>query len=142
MMLLLAILASGQEPAVYESRCDWIEVNHLVSYSWDQDAKKWQGSITLSQVIFWRGGHREECVAWKMEKSVRFLSEGNGVSVVWHDGDRLIRVRAKFLVETAELFDPELENRVVIPPDRRRGIGCQGDPLYPSLKAMRAKEGW
>lgn len=140
MLLVLAILGSGAEPATYETRCDWIEVNHLVSYAWDQDAKKLVGSVTLSQVIFWDGAGRDRCVAWRTEKNVRFISEGQGVSVVFHDGERLIRVRAKFLIETAELYDPELADRSKLPPERRRGLGCQGEMLYPSLRLMRHKE--
>jgi hypothetical protein len=138
-LLLLAVLGSGNEPLIAESRCDWVELNHYGECVWCEDTLKWQDREILCQVIFWDGPGRKECVAWRMADKVRFIAEGRGVVVTWSDGDVLRRVRAKFATETWTTDDPEFLNRDVVRAELRRGIGACEEQLYPSLRIMRAK---
>lgn len=137
--LLLAILASGQEPLICESRCEWIERNVVYEICRDEIGNP-KVRVILDQLIFWRTPNREEVIAWRFADKVRFISEGSGVSCVWHEGDRLIRVRAKYLIHSATEWDVEVWNREVVPIDKRRGIGTEGERLYWSIRVMRMKE--
>ena len=143
-MILFAVLvalASGNEPLICESRCEWIEKNHFGEVVWDQDSGKFRDRLIFVQLVFWDGAGREQCIAWRMAKEIKVVPDGRGVSCTFHDGDRLIRVRAKFFKETWTNFDVEMENREAYPPDQRRGIGTTCEQLYPSIRVMRHKEG-
>lgn len=141
MLLLLAAIAHGTEPLVIEQRCDWIEINTLVSFDWCVEKREWKTNVVFSQVIFWNGAGRDECVAWRMVDKVRFISEDErGVTLTWHDNEVLRKVRAKFLIETATDRDPELLNRELMGKEQRRELGKPAERLYPSLKIMRLKE--
>lgn len=139
-LILLAILASGNEPPILEANCQWIEDNAVINLSWCEEQGRVVASTTLVQIVFWKTEGRKECLGWRMADKVRFVSEKDGVSAVWHDGERLVRVRAKYLLRTATDWDVEVANRELIPVEQRRWTWMGDQRLYPSIKVMRAKE--
>lgn len=137
--VLVALGFSGGEPLCIEQQADWCELNRVVSIEKTEEGIPYY-KVTLVQVVFWRGSGRDECLGWKLADTIRFISEGKGVACVWHDGDTLRKVRAKFLIESVTLGDPELASRELLPADHRRGLGGKpGEVTYRSWKQMRMK---
>lgn len=128
---ILAILAAGPPPDAIEARCGWVELNHFCELRQDADTGVIACREILCQVIFWRGGHRDECLAWRMAERVTIRPEPSGVVVSFEDGDRRHVVRGKFLLETWTDFDPEQLNREIVPTDQRRGLGMGNEVRVP-----------
>lgn len=121
--LLLVLAAFGGEPQCVEQRCEWIELHHLCDIIYDDHGKPVVRE-TLRQFVFWRGVGRGQCIAWRLARGGETIVEDRrGVALMWHDGDTLRVVRAKFLLETAELYDVEIVNRDQWPKDERPELG-------------------
>lgn len=121
--LLILLACFGGEPQCVEQRCEWIELHHLCDITYDDHGKPVVRE-TLRQFVFWRGVGRGQCIAWRLARGGETIIEDRrGVMLMWHDGDTLRVVRAKFLLETATLEDVEVVNREVCPPEQRRGLG-------------------
>lgn len=122
-MIALLLLFAGQEPNVVETRADWCELNHVCEVTRGELGNQ-VVRITLSQVCFWQGPGRRRCIGWRLANKVDGIREDrSGVTITWHDGEVLRRVRAGFLIETATLEDVELVNRLDWPVEARRGLG-------------------
>lgn len=105
-LLLLALL-----PVDFVAResCEVIEINHLYD-----DA----GRETLCQWIAWGSGGR--CLAWRMNNERR-LDPVHNESWFMDDG-RVRSVRARTVIETWLMYDPELADRELLPANQRRGL--------------------
>jgi hypothetical protein len=122
MKLLLVVLALAlpTPELVLADRADLIEINHVYDES---------GRGVLDQLIFWDYSPSDErfhVVAWRLLKSpeqrpVRDWRRGDYVSR-WHDGDLFREVRAPQIRETWSQYDPELLDRALVPPNRRRDL--------------------
>ena len=73
--------------------------------------------------------------AWRLCKSpaqipVRDWSR-SGYSATWLDGERFRQVRALSFRETWTQYDPEVEDRLFVPPDQRRGLTGEKPLILP-----------
>ena len=113
---------------------DVIELNHV----FDGD-----GRHVLSQLIFWEVHARsatENVVAWRLAKSgqpqpLRDVQQG-GCLLLFRDGEHLRLVRGKRYRETWTQYDPEIDDRRVLPQHRRRELARIEPPA--SVAAERA----
>ena len=97
--------------------CDLIEVNHFFGH---------QGELIFSQAIFWDWKHdRYEVRAWRLVKVPGQLPardwQHGGYVTAWKD-EGLRRVRASEVRETWTQVDVEMEQRQVLPAEKRRGL--------------------
>lgn len=139
-LAVVALLASGAEPLAIESRAAWIELNTVYAVEQCKETGQQQIRVTLKQVIFWSGNGHDDCMGWRLADKVTIHEDARGVSAVWHDGDTLRKVQAKFVLESYTLFDREILHRELVAPEFRRGLGWEGERTYRSLRLMKAKE--
>ena len=119
-LLAMAALALVPHELILLDTADVIELNHF----YDPEGRK-----VFDQVIFWEW-HAEEAVfrvvAWRLWKSPAQTPQRDwqrgGYRTLWLDVDQPRLVRATSFHETWTQFDPELEDRQFLPPDRRRGL--------------------
>jgi len=116
----MAALALVPHELVPLDTADLIELNHV----YDLEGRK-----AFDQVILWEWHEAKEAfrvVAWRLWKSPAQTPERDwlrgGYQMLWDDvnGPRL--VRATSFYETWTQYDPELEDRQLFPPERRRGL--------------------
>jgi hypothetical protein len=128
MNLLLIIASIGFLPnsPVIEDHADVIEVNHY----FDEN-----GELVLEQVIFWLWHPGEgvfHVLDWRFKKSElqvpRREWHRDGYVTIWVDGVHLRRVRAPVFRETWYQFDPEVDNRRLLPQHMRRGLSHFSKP--------------
>ncbi len=119
-LLLIATLGLVPREAVVADRADVIEVNHM----YDRDAE-----LVFDQIIFWEWRWSEgeyRVIAWRMlKKPGQFPTRDwprRGFVSIWQDGRILRDVRAPFFRETWTQFDPELDDRKIVPQHLRRGL--------------------
>lgn len=119
-MIFLAtlLLAASPYEDVLVERCDAIEHNRF----YDEE-----GVLQWSQVIFYDSVDNQWVVrAWRLVKSDGMLPEldhkRNEYRVLWLDGLIMREVRAPIVRETWTQFDPELDNRMVVPKEKRREL--------------------
>ena len=131
MYALLAIAALGLVPheLILLDTADVIELNHF----YDPEGRK-----VFVQVIFWEWRGEEEAfrvVAWRLWKSPAQTPERDwqrgGYRTLWLDVDHPRLIRAPSLRETWTQYDPELEDRQFLPPDRRRGLAGEQQLTVP-----------
>ena len=125
-LIAIAALAIVPHELVSLDTADIIELNHF----YDEEGRK-----VFDQVIFWEWREAEAAfhvVAWRMWKSPSQTPERDwqrgGYKAVWHDAGRLRAVRATSFHETWTQYDPELEDRRLLAPDRRRGLTSEQKP--------------
>lgn len=120
MTLALLLLATIPPDLVTRESVDLIEVNHF----YDE-----RGRLVFDQVIFydWAPEHsRYQVIAWRLIKCrsqlpTRDWHRGGHVAV-WSDGEVMRSVRAASVRETWTQFDVELEERTVLPKEKRREL--------------------
>lgn len=110
--IFLSLLALQPGDYVAAEQVDVIEVNHL----YDD-----YGQRQFTQVIYkdW-DGDRHQVRAWRMLNSPGMWP--NRQRAIWMDGGILRDVRCRSVAETWTQFDPEIEERKIIPPDSRPGL--------------------
>lgn len=111
--LLLAAAIPSAEPVV--DRVDVAELNRVYDGC---------GRQTLSQIVWWdRHPDDYHVVAWRLfgERMRPHQERGDWVSR-WQDGDTFREVRAASFIETHTQWDVELEDRVYLPKEHRRGL--------------------
>lgn len=85
-----------------------LELNHF----YDDQCK-----LVFDQYIFY--DEDDNVIDWRMIKSSDYLTKGK---LIFHDVDRLREVRFTSFKETWTQYDPELENRSILPKEKRRGL--------------------
>ncbi len=125
-LLAIAALALVPHELVPLDTTDLVELNHV----YDLEGRK-----ALDQVIFWEWNPAEgafRVVAWRLLKSPAQTPERDwlrgGYRVLWEDVDGPRLVRAASFQETWTQFDPELEDRQFLSPERRRGLAGRRTP--------------
>jgi hypothetical protein len=119
-LLLVTTMALVPHTPLVADRADVVEVNHY----YDE-----RGSAVFDQLIFWDWWDSESdyrVFAWRLLKSaaqepLRDWQRG-GYTVRWLDGNVLREVRSGSIRETWTQFDPEVQDRDILPPHRRRGL--------------------
>jgi hypothetical protein len=128
-LIAMAALALVPHEIVPLDTADLIELNHV----YDLEGRK-----AFDQVILWDWHEAEEAfrvVAWRLWKSPAQTPERDwlrgGYQMLWDDinGPRL--VRSTSFHETWTQYDPELEDRQLFPPERRRGLADQRMSSFP-----------
>jgi hypothetical protein len=122
-LITMAALALVPHELTLLDTADVIELNHF----YDPEGRK-----VFDQVIFWEW-HAEEAafriVAWRLWKSPAQTPERDwqrgGYRTLWFDEDQLRLVRATSYRETWTQYDPELEDRQFLVPNRRRGLASE-----------------
>jgi hypothetical protein len=125
-LLAIAALALVPHDLIPLDTADVIELNHF----YDPEGRK-----VFDQVIFWEW-HAEEAafrvVAWRLWKSPAQTPHRDwlrgGYRTLWLDVDLPRLVRAASFHESWTQYDPELEDRHFLPPDRRRGLAGEQKP--------------
>lgn len=124
MEVVLALAASllgrvGPED-ILDDRVDLIEVNHC----YDE-----QGRLVFDQVIFYDFcplAERFQVRAWRLIKDKRPALERDwergGFTMLWEDNGQPRMVRSFMKRETWSQHDPEMEERLYVPPERRHQL--------------------
>ena len=112
-VLAIALLSTVPMSNVYIETVDIVEINHMYSP---------QGKIVFTQLIGWELFDDVGYVAqwWHQVRRPLTVTYGQRrVTVLISHEQRVIRVYATTLRETWTQYDPELENRHLIPGPRR-----------------------
>lgn len=126
-LLLIAgqAAAADRSPVVVVDRVDVVEVNHFYDG---------QGKLVFCQILWWEwradeDGSAHRIVDWRLMKSSGQLPvRVDGVwRCQWTDGERLRRVDAWSYRETWTQEDPELVDRLSMPPDQLRKLS---EPVF------------
>ena len=105
-MLALALLVFGSGGEVRQTQAAWVEVNHL----YDECGRHCFDQIILwdenGRVIAWRLWKPERCPPWRCGERWKLRLDGKLVTVAcwWH---------------TWTQYDPEIEDRKIVPPEKR-----------------------
>jgi hypothetical protein len=118
--LTVATLGAVPHAPLVCDRVDVVELNRV----YDD-----QGRPLLTQMIFWdwyEHDARLHVVAWRLwpedgARPTRDWSQGE-YRLLWHDGELLREVWAGSWRESWTQFDPEMNDRVVLPKSARRGL--------------------
>lgn len=120
MNALLLLIAIVPHETIASERVDLIEVNHFFDGC---------GRQAFDQAIFWDwcpGDCRFHVRDWRMLKKPsqcpRFDHGTEDAFMLWQDGEVLREVRANNYRESWTQHDPELDERRIIPQERRRGL--------------------
>lgn len=122
-LAITLLTAIPQDADILVERCDLIELNHFTDH---------QHNRVFDQIIFYEWKWKEsrhEIIAWRMLKSNSQIPRKNWVGGGWvanwrdsqgGDVDRCVMANSYRVTYTTH--DPEVENRDVLPVDKRRGL--------------------
>ena len=83
------------------------------------------GKPVFVQWIGWNfdEGHcRHQVVFWRLDKP-EFHFQERDLALTWFEGGTLRKVKARYWRETwTQCYDPEIEERAILPKEQRRGI--------------------
>lgn len=119
-LILLLALASGREaPEPVDVRAEICEHNSLYDG---------EGRLTFRQLIWWSHSECSERFTvddWRLDNDGRYVpcKTRHGWQSLFIDRDGVFRrVRTRSAFRSWTMHDPELENRIVLPTDERRGL--------------------
>lgn len=122
-LLAFALALTIDQDLLTSDNVDVIEINHC----YNEDGEK-----RFTQTIFWEWkawfpGGEYVVVDYRIVKDQpqpqprKDYSRG-GYDLIWRDGKTWRRVHSISTVETWTRYDPEVQNRSIIPMNRRRGL--------------------
>lgn len=122
-LTLWIFLLDDRPQDITTDRVDVIEMNDYAT----KDLETGLPKNVFFQVIFWEWNHRHsryQVVAWRLFKDDMPTPRkiGGKWVMVWLDGNHFRKVTATSYCKTKTWFDPELEDRKILPKERRRGL--------------------
>lgn len=115
--VLLAIALLPQPAGIVTERVDTAEINtilqHVEGGLWNQEEVR----ESLRQIIFWTDGVVRQ---WTIDRGHAWHAPGE---IIFTESGAIYRVRYGTLRITRGFEDPEVENRQVLPVERRVKIG-------------------
>ncbi len=119
LITVLALSTNPQETVVKEA-VDVVEYNHF----YDEKAR-----LVFDQMMLYRWNKhscRYDLVCWRLVKSESQLPVYNptkdSYTITWQDGDTLRQVTSNAWRETWTQYDPELEERSIMPKEHRQEL--------------------
>lgn len=131
-MLISLLLSIISQDVYIVDRVETIEYNHFFDG---------EGKHVFDQLDFWDSDPK--IIAWRLKKNNSMVVKRNYLTeeyeVIWVDGETSRRVIAKTYKETWKQIDPELEDRVKHPKERRIELSSRPDYEAAKLKEIHEK---
>ncbi len=125
MGFLLALLISFDPTTVDE--VDVIELNHVFAYN--MVARRYEPRLV--QFIFYRDDHVVSWQMWNKTGNACPIRVKGGYELIYFDENILRVIKAKAFIHTQSDYDHEVDERLRLPVNKRRGLTRENYYLIP-----------